>query len=88
MSSRELIKRLDALESQRGGDDASVRHVILVPASHGPEPLPVTGYATKGVETHRRDGESVEACWQRHHGALDADGQDGVTISEQLTEDD
>ncbi|MDT8895782.1 hypothetical protein RSO41_14080 [Halomonas sp. I1] len=86
MSNRELIKRLEALESQHGGDEANVYHIILVPGSRVPDKPRVAGYIGCGIKTLRQAGESAEACWQRHSDALDADGRGGVTINQQLTE--
>ncbi|WP_275289311.1 hypothetical protein [Halomonas elongata] len=87
MSNRDLMKRLEALESQHGGDDVNVRHIILAPGARGTERLRVVGYTAEGITTHRQAGESVEACWERHSAKVEsAYGQDRVVIGEQLTE--
>jgi len=82
---RDLLKRLEALESQHGQDEPGPRLVVLT----SPYPGPVIGYRGEGIETRRLEGESDDDCWQRHVTALKAAHPTKVvTISAQLTEED
>ncbi|MBB3140210.1 hypothetical protein [Halomonas organivorans] len=78
---RDLLNRLEAVEIQGCGDDASVRHIFLVPGSRDPERQLVAGYRTAGTATYRHEGESSEACLKRHIAGLDISrGRDVVKL--------
>lgn len=92
MPSREIERRLDALEEQRGianQDAMRINRIIIAPGTNGPEQLPIMGWQCGDIETRRLQDESENDCWERHNAAIDAEhGKDAVVMSVQLTGDD